>query len=532
MSRVDGGVLCMRALAREGVTHVFSLGGGHINTTWYAIRDNPGMTLVDVRHEGAAVYAAEGWALATGRTGTCLVTAGPGVTNSMTGLADAQAGGIPIVCIAGAASLRGQDAGEVESLEQLEMVRPVVKWARRVHHLDRIPEYVHLAFRMARAGRPGPVYLELAIDLVHSDIEETEVPVPLQLDSQAGGGAGSERLVGRAAELLSQAARPAIIAGGGVWWADAGEALRAVVEHTGIPLVTRNAARGTVPDDHPLCLGSDWENLVTQADVLLVIGKQLDYFFGYGRFTRVDHLIQVDINPAEIGRNNAPVSVGIVGDAAAVLGQLTDTMKPLQTAEWVRRLTAQAEEAEHHRQRAAGSAQSPIHPLRVFRELQDALPRDATIVPDGAFTMIWANAALRAWAPGRISYMTAFGNIGYGVAHALAAGLARPGSPVVWAVGDGSFGFNAMELDTAARFGVPVVAVIFDNKGWSADWVPLGVRPYEKLAPGFDGYGELVEHAEQFRPALERALSSGGPAILNVVIEPHGAHPPGRYLGP
>jgi acetolactate synthase-1/2/3 large subunit len=490
------------------------------------------MTLVDVRHEAAATYAAEGWALATRQPGVCLVTAAPGITNAVTGLANALASGSPVVCIAGAATLRGQDSGEVESLEQLELVRSVTKWARRVYHLDRIPEYVAMAFRAARSGKPGPVYLELAIDLIHSRIDDAEVAFPPLLDSQAGGGAATPALVDRAVELLGGATRPALVAGSGVWWADADAELREFVERSGIPVVTLQAARGTIPDDHPLCFGQDWQTVCYQADVLLCVGKQLDYFFGYGRFPNLAHLIQVDINPQEIGRNRVPVSIGLVGDAKATLRQLTEAVKPLATDEWASQLRAQAAAVAANQAAMARSTQVPMHPMRLCVELRDLLDRDATIVADGAFNMIWTRAAFPAYQPGRTPSMSNFGNIGHGIGYAIAAALARPGSQVVWVVGDGSFGFHAMELDTAARFGLPIVALIMNNQGWSAQWVPLGVRHYERLAAGFDGDGELIEGPEQIRPALERALAATQPYIVNALVEPAAEYIAGRYLGP
>ncbi len=532
MTLVNGGQLVCEALRREGVTHVFGLGGGHINPTWWAIQAAPDMTLVDVRHEAAATYAAEGWALATRQPGVCLVTAAPGITNTITGLANALSSGTPLVCIAGAATLRGQDSGEVELLEQLEVVRPVTKWARRVYHLERLPEYVAMAFRAARAGKPGPVYLEIAIDLIHSSIDDAAVTQPSLLPSQAGGGGAAPALIDEAAALLQAARRPALVAGSGVWWADADEELRAFVDRTGIPVVTRQAGRGTIPDDHPRCFGQDWQNVCYQADVLCCVGKQLDYFFGYGRFPNLEHLIQVDVNPLEIGRNRVPVSVGIVGDAKATLRQLTDAVPALSIDPWVAHLQDQAATIAARQADMAKADDVPMHPMRLCLELRDLLARDATVVADGAFNMIWTRAAFPAYQPGCQPSMSNFGNIGGGIGYALAAALARPGSQVVWMVGDGSFGFHTMELDTAARFGLPIVAVVMNNRGWSGQWVPLGVRHYERLAPGFDGEGELIERPEQIRPALERALGAGTPYIVNALLAPAAEYFPGRYLGP
>ena len=524
---VSAGELIARALVREGVTHVFALGGGHIDPTWNAAKAH-GIALVDVRHEAVAAHAAEGWALATGDPGVCLVTAGPGFTNALTGIANAHNNGSPVVCIAGAATLRGQDAGEVESLDQLALAQPVTKWARRVYHADRVAEYVHAAFRAATTGRPGPVYLEVPIDLAHAMVDPDGAAVPFRLDAGATGGGPDDASIARAVELLAGARRPAVVAGSGVWWAHAGDDLRAFVERSRIPLVTRQAARGVVPDDHPLCFGNDWQSVVYRADALLVVGKQLDYFFGYGGFGHLDHLVQIDVEPREIGRNRAPVSVGIVADARAALRRLTEKVVTLDTDHWIAALREQADRITAAKTGLAASESVPLHPLRVCTELAHMLRRDATVVADASNMLMWANACFRAYEPGRVPSMGNLGCIGHGIGYALAAACARPGTQVVWVVGDGSFGFHAMELDTAARFGLPITTVVLNNRGWSGPWIPLGVRHYEAMAPAFDGEGTFVERPEQLAPALERALGAPHPSIVNVLVDAAGEYFPGR----
>jgi acetolactate synthase-1/2/3 large subunit len=525
---IDGGELAARALAREGVTTVFGLGGGHINPLWWAAPRH-GIRIVDVRHEAAAAHCAEGWALATGEPGVAVVTAGPGFTNALTGIATAYCQKSPLVVIAGAATLRGPDAGEVEVLDQLEIVRPVTKWARRIFHLDRIPEYIALAFREATTGRPGPVYLEVPIDLLHADIDESTVEWPTVSWREQRAVAPADGLVDQAAGLLRAARRPAVVAGSGVWWAGAAGELRDLVE-CGLPVVTRQAGRGTVSDDHPLSFGRDWQNIVFQADTLLVVGKQLDYFFGYGRFPNLEHLVQIDIDPAEIGRNRVPVSVGMIADAKPALRALGAALGPLDTREWVMQLRAQADETAAAKTALACSDAVPIHPMRLCAEVAKRLEPDATVVGDASNMLMYVDATFPARRPGCIPGMGNLGTIGHGVCYALAGGLARPGSQAVWMVGDGSFGFNAMELDTAARFGVPVVAVVMNNQGWSASWVPLGVRHYERMAEAFDGPGFFVERPEQIGPALDAAFAAGAPAIVNVMCDPAGEYFPGRHL--
>jgi acetolactate synthase-1/2/3 large subunit len=528
VSRVTGGDLVARALAREGVTHMFGLGGGHIDPTW-ASAPRHGIKVVDVRHEGAAAFAAEGWALATGEPGVCIVTAGPGLTNAVTGIATAFHQGSPVIVLAGSATLRGADSGEVETTDQLEIVRPVTKWARRVYHLDRIPEYLALAFREATTGRPGPVYLEIAIDLIHSEIDDETVAWPPSMWREQRELTPAPGLVDQAVEVLRAARRPAIVGGSGIWWSGAAAELRALAER-GIPVVTRQQARGTIPDDHPMCFGRDWQSVVFQADALLVVGKQLDYFFGYGNFPHLDAFVQVDINPAELGRNRIPVTVGLLGDARATLRAITEKLPPLATDEWVTTLRAQADELAAGRRALAGSDAVPIHPMRLCTEVANRLRRDATVIGDASNMLMWVDATFPTYEPGTHPSMGNLGTIGHGVGYALAAALARPGSQVVWMVGDGSFGFHTMELDTAARFGLPIVAIVMNNRGWSASWVPLGVRHYERMAPAFDGEGFFVEHPDQIGPALDAAFAATTPTIVNVMLDSAPEYFPGRYL--
>ena len=528
MTTVDGGELLARALEQRGVTHLFGLGGGHINPTWWAAPSH-GIRIIDVRHEAAAAHCAEGWALATGEPGVALVTAGPGLTNALTGIATAHAQRSPIVVIAGAATSRGPDSGEVETLDQLEIVRPVTKWARRVHHLDRIPEYVEHAWRAATTGTPGPVYLEIAIDLIHSSIDDATVESPTLMERDATVAEPAGELVERAVAILRDAKRPAIVAGSGVWWSGAAEELRALADR-GIPVVTRQAARGTLPDDHPMCFGRDWQNVVFQADVLLVIGKQLDYFFGYGRFPHLAHLLQVDIEASEIGRNRVPVSVGIVGDAKPAMRAIANALPALDSAGWVAQLRAQADDVAAAKATLARSEAHPIHPMRLCAEVQARVEPDTTVVGDASNMLMWTDATFRALRPGCVPSMGNLGTIGHGVCYALAGGLAQPGSHPVWMVGDGSFGFNAMELDTAARHGVPIVTVIMNNRGWSAGWVPLGERHYERMAGAFDGVGFYVETVAELGPALDAAFASEHPSIVNVMLDPAAEYFPGRYL--
>ena len=531
MSRaLNAGELIARSLSAHGVTHLFGLAGGHIDTTWSAA-PKAGIRVVDVRHEAAAAYAAEGWALATGQPGVCMVTAGPGLTNALTGLANAYANGSPMLCIAGAATSRGRDVGEVEALDQLALAAPVTKWARAVQHVEQLADYVATAFSHAVTGRPGPVYLEVPIDLVHSlaGPEDTQIPSPAQAWAEQRRLMAPTSLIREAASILGRARRPAVLAGSGVFWSDAGANLQAFTERTGIPVVTRQQGRGTISDSHPLCFGRDWQNVVARADVLLVIGTQFNYSIAYGHYPHLDQLIQVDIDPTQLTK----AGLGIVGDAGAVLDQLADETGRLDIDHWVSGLRQQATAIAASKAAMGRSEAAPIHPMRLCAEISSQLEPDASVITDGSNMLMWTNVAFEARLPGRNPSMSPLGNIGHGVGYALAAACARPGSQVLWVVGDGSFGFHAMELDTAARHHLPIVTVIVNNGGWSAGWSPLKGRHYERMAGAFDGFGALVETPEQIAPALSQAFEhsrNGVPSILNVLVDPTPEYFPGRFL--
>ncbi len=520
MVQVHGGTLVASTLEQEGVRYLFSLGGGHINPIWEACQERA-IRVIDVRHEAAAAHMAEGWALVTGEPGVCTVTAGPGVTNAVTGVATAFRANSPMVCIGGAASVRGYDTGELQDMNQIDMMKPISKWARVVFHTDRIPEYLGYAFREACTGRPGPVYLEIPLDVMRGQVDGEQVRLPRSHRSDARVGA-DPRLIDRAVDLLCKAERPIIVAGSGVWWSQAMNELQTFVERSGTPVVTRQAGRGTVPDDHPLSLGRAYQDTVPLADVLLVVGTQFNFTFQYGRFPA--QVIQVDIAPAEIAHNR-PVEVGMVGDAQVVLGQLAEAMPRLKTEGWVRSLRARLDEVADAQSAFALSDAVPIHPLRLTTEIARFVGRDATLVTDGGNTHYWAGLAFKAYEPGHILGVGQMGTLGPGIPYALAAKLARPDTQVLCLCGDGTFGLNGLEMDSAIRHNLPIVVVILNNRGWGGRWIPLGLRHYELVAQGLGGYGELVSEPQDIRPALERAFASGKPACLNVLCDPDAQRP-------
>jgi acetolactate synthase-1/2/3 large subunit len=535
-----GGDLVVRALKEEGVKYIFGLSGGHINTIFDACIDF-GIKIIDTRHEQAAVNMAEGWARFTGRPGVAVVTAGPGAVNAFPGVAVAMQSGSPVVIISGRSSIERRDIGAMQDMDQIEVMHPVTKWSRSVYKTNRICEYMTSAFRQARSGRPGPVFLEIPIDIVdgESHIEEVVWCKAYRTEHRPY---GDPLAIEKAAGLLSRAQRPVIVAGGGVWWSGAGEEFRAFVEATNIPFYSRNMARGIIPDDHPLS-GGMFPAGLTQADVVLIVGTKLDWTIAYGRppiFHPDIKVIQVDIEQEEIGKNR-PVDIGIPGDARAVLSQLGQAMGGKYKApdSWVATVKAMMGGVRTQFAGDMRKSGSPVHPARLAQEVREFLPRDAGLVIDGGDIAVFANVLLDAYSPGSLVWVGGFGHLGVGVPYANAAKLAHPEKPVALLAGDGSFGFSLMELDTAVRHRIPIVCVVANDGGWGQirreqkakygrDRVigsQLGLRPYHKVVEAMGGYGELVERTEDIKGAMERAFKSGLPACINVITDPEPKFP-------
>ncbi len=529
--RLDGGTLVGKALKKEGVPYLFTLWGDHMTPAMRGC-DQEGIKIIDVRHEQAAGHAAEGWARVTGKPGVAMVTAGPGVTNIFTALANAFYSGSPILVLAGRSPINSNEKSPLQEMDHLEFVRPVTKWARTVYEAKRIPEYISIAFRHALAGRPGPVLLELPMDVLDAPVEEADVVFPEPARSRTGSNVpGNLELVRQAAELLRKAERPAIIAGNTVYWSQAAAELKQFIEILQAPIYLNGMGRGCISPDHPLFFTYSRRFAFSQADVSLLIGTAIDFRLNYGEppfFHPKTRVIQIDIDQTEIGHNRL-VDVGIMGDAKEVVRQLLTELNSAGTKDhsgWLKKVRDCEQQKEQGFLSFLNSDATPIHPLRLLKEVRDFLDRDAVVVGDGGDIVSSAARILKIHHPGHWLDPGRLGCLGVGAGFALAAKLARPDKQVLIIHGDGAFGFSAMEFDTMVRHKIPVVSVIGNNQGWST--VPQGSRPpgrclgsarYEEVVKALGGYGEFVERPEQIRPALERAFACGLPAVLNVMID-------------
>ena len=531
---VHGGLLVARVLKQEGVEVVFTLSGGHIASIYDGcIRE--GIRVLDTRHEQAAVHAAEGWAKLTRRPGIALLTAGPGVTDGVTGIANAYHGASPIIVFGGAAPIEQTDRGALQEMRHTELVRSITKWARTVVQTPRLGEYTAMAFREATSGRMGPVFLECPMDVLNSLIPLSTATLPAAPRQPTGRAQGDPALIERAAALLKAAERPVIMAGSAVWWYDAAGALRALAERLNIPVFLNGSGRGSLPPDHPRFFSLARRTALGGADLIMLIGTPLDFRLGYGQPPLIPadaKLIWLDTVPEQIGLNREP-DVGIAGDVGAVMEQLAAATKPAAHDAWLATVREAEDFAREKEEALMTSDQAPIHPLRLCRDLRDALDRDAYVIGDGGDIVSFGARVLNAWEPGHWLDAGPLGTLGAGTGYAIAAKVAHPDKQVALLFGDGAFGLNGMEFETMARHKLPVVAVIGNDGQWAqikhpqqailghstaADLAP-GIR-YDKMVEALGGYGELVERPEDIRPAIERAFVSGLPACVNVLTDP------------
>lgn len=533
---VHGGILVAHVLKQEGVDVVFTLSGGHIASIYDGcVRE--GIRVMDTRHEQAAVHAAEGWAKITRRPGVALLTAGPGVTDGMTGIANAYHGGSPIVVFGGAAPIEHTDRGALQEMRHTDLVRPVTKWARTVVQTNRLAEYTAAAFREATRGRMGPAFLECPMDVLNKLIPSAEATIPTKPNQPVGAERGDPALIDRAAELLAQSERPVIMAGSAVWWCDGAEPLRALAEQIEAPVLLNGSGRGSLPPDHPLFFSLARRTALSGADLILLVGTPLDFRLGYGQPPLIPaeaKLIWLDSTPEQIGINRVP-DVGIAGDVGAVMDQLAvaTTVNPGRSA-WVQVVRTAEREAQAKEAAQMASDQVPIHPLRLCRDLRDALDRDAYVIGDGGDIVSYGARVINAWEPGHWLDAGPMGTLGAGTGYAIAAKIARPDKQVAILFGDGAFGLNGMEFETMVRHRLPIVAVIGNDGQWAqikhpqkailghstaADLTP-GIR-YDKMVEALGGYGELVTRPEDIRPAIDRAFASGLPACVNVLTDPN-----------
>ncbi len=538
-TQAHGGRLIAQRLSAHGVTKLFTLSGGHLFPIYDGCRDE-GIEIVDVRHEQAAAFAAEGWSKVTRTVGVCALTAGPGVTNGMSALASASQNRSPMLVLGGRAPQFRWGQGSLQEIDHVPFVRPLVKLAATAQDTAEIPGLVDEAMRIAVTPHSGPVFLDFPMDYVFGEADEPEPGAPLPEPWR--GPAASTREIERVATSLRDAERPVIMAGAGLYWGRGETALQALAEELRIPVFVNGLARGCIPADHELAFARARGTGLRGADLALVIGAPLDFRLGYGAsFAQDAEIVVIDV--AEPGQDPPrQLAAELYGALPATLDALRSAatgVEPSSAREaWIESLRATENDARAGEAAELAYERAPLHPMRVYGELIQMLDRDAIVVGDGGDFVSYAGRLLDSYHPGCWLDPGPLGCLGCGFGYALAAKLAHPDRQVVLLLGDGAFGFSGMELDTLARHNVSVVAVVGNNGIWALEKYPMEAlygysvaaelspaTRYDQVATALGCDGELVSTPAELRPALERALGSGRPALVNVLTDPAVSYP-------
>lgn len=539
-----GGSLAARALKDAGVGAIFTLTGGHIMPILDGALDED-IPVIDVRHEQAAVHAADAYSrLNPGRIGCAVLTAGPGVTDGVTGIANAWRANSPILVIGGQGPFSNLRRGSLQEMDHIGMIRPISKWADACYQTDRIPEYIEMAVRTAVSGVPGPAFLEIPMDVLMApaSLDDTRFPTiratpptvhPDPADLQA------------ALDVLATAERPVLLGGTGVKWSQGGAALARFSEATRIPVYLNGMGRGMLRADHPQFFNRTRRQAMEECDVFVLVGSPLDFRLRFGAAVPAGaRIVQFDMDATLIGQNRS-ADVGVVGNIGAALEQLTDLLEAsslsLDFGEWSDGLRADEDAAAAALESQLTSDESPVDPLRFAAEIRDFIDEDTILIGDGGDIVAQASKVVpvlreNCWMdPGPL------GTLGVGMPFALAAQHSFPDRRVLIIYGDGAFGLNGFEYDTAVRFGLPIVGIVGNDAAWGqmlrpqvgiygADRkvaVDLAPTRYDLVVEALGGHGEYCERPDEIRPALERAFASGKPALVNVMIRKDEGAPKG-----
>lgn len=532
MAGLTGSEILARSLKNEGTDVLFFLmGGPMLLTESWCIKE--GIRPIDVRHEQAAAFMGQAYSRLLQKPSVCMAASGPGVINLTTGIANALIDCAPVVAIGGSSAIGQFGRQTFQEIDQLAIMKGCTKWCDRVYNLKRIPEQVNFAFQKAMSGKPGPVYLDFPGDLLYEEIPEDEVDWSLSGRPLLGARPmGEQKKIDELIAALGQSRQPIIVSGSGVLWSRAWSELQALVEKAGIPFYTTPQGRGVLPDDHPLSYLTMRSSAFREADLILIVGTRMNYIIAHAappRFGANALIARIDIDPEEIASSPRKVDIGIVGDCKIVLQQILEGLPGRVDSDrfepWRKMLAGGEAEKQAKEGRDPAMDAVPIHPLRLCEEIKNFMRRDAILVVDGQEILNYGRQSMPTFAPGHRLNSGPFGTMGVGLPFGIGAKIAKPDTQVIVVHGDGSFGLNAMELDTAVRHNIPILVVISLNGGWTAD--PQGEKPgrnlgytrFDKMAEALGCHGEYVEQPEDIRPALERAqkkVDEGRVAVVNV----------------
>ncbi|MBB4929218.1 acetolactate synthase-1/2/3 large subunit [Lipingzhangella halophila] len=538
---ISGGHLVAKALKAEGVEVIYTLCGGHIIDIYDGCVDE-GIDVIDVRHEQVAAHAADGYARITGRPGCAVVTAGPGTTDAVTGVANAFRAESPMLLIGGQGSLSQHKMGSLQDLPHVDMMTPITKFAASVPATERVADIVSMAFREAHHGSPGPAYLEIPRDILDAKVPIENARIPEAGHYRASThSAGDPESVEKLADLVAKAEKPCILLGNQIWTCRATDTAIEFVRQLDVPAFMNGSGRGTLPPGDPHHLQLSRRYAFQNADLIIVVGTPFDFRMGYGkRLSKDATVVQIDLDYRTVGKNR-DIDLGIVGDAGRILSAVTEMnsgkplANPAQRKSWLEELRAVEDEAYQKRLPRQLSESSPIDPYRLVHEINEFLTEDSIYIGDGGDIVTFSGQVVQPKAPGHWMDPGPLGTLGVGVPFVMAAKQAMPHKEVVCLFGDGAFSLTGWDFETLVRFDMPFVGIVGNNSSmnqirygqiekYGADrgrvGNTLGNVPFGEFARMLGGYGEDVSEPSEIRPALERARASGKPSLINVWVDP------------
>ncbi|GAA2353702.1 thiamine pyrophosphate-binding protein [Saccharopolyspora halophila] len=539
--QISGGHLVAKALRAEGVDTIFTLCGGHIIDIYDGCVDE-GIDVIDVRHEQVAAHAADGYARITGKPGCAVVTAGPGTTDAVTGVANAFRAESPMLLIGGQGALSQHKMGSLQDLPHVDMMTPITKFAATVPHTERVADMVSMAFREAHHGSPGPAFLEIPRDILDADVPAESARIP-----RAGGyrastrSAGDPETVQKLADLLVEAEKPCILLGSQTWTCRATDSAVKLIRELNVPAFCNGAGRGTLAPADPLHFQLARRYAFQNSDLIIILGTPFDFRMGYGkRLSPEATVVQIDLDYRTVGRNR-DIDLGIVGDADAVLDAVaqatsgrTDNGASGRKA-WVQELREVENAAYRKRLPRQLSDASPIDPYRLVHEINEFLTEDSIYIGDGGDIVTFSGQVIQPKSPGHWMDPGPLGTLGVGMPFAMAAKHALPNKEIVCLFGDGALSLTGWDFETMVRFGLPFIGIVGNNSsmnqiryGQIAKYGDdrgrvgntLGDVEYSKFAQMLGGYGEEVHDPADIAPALQRARESGKPSLINVWVDP------------
>jgi thiamine pyrophosphate-dependent acetolactate synthase large subunit-like protein len=545
--QISGGHLVAKALKNEGVDTIFTLCGGHIIDIYDGCLDE-GIKIVDVRHEQVAAHAADGYARVTGTPGCAVVTAGPGTTDAITGIANAFRAESPMLLIGGQGALSQHKMGSLQDLPHVDILRPITKFSASVPTTDRIADMISMAFRECYHGAPGPSYLEIPRDILDAKVDVSEARIP-----QPGRYRASIKSIGDPADIegladiLVQAKQPCVLLGTQIWTCRGTDAAINFVKTLNIPAFMNGAGRGTLPPRDPHHFQQTRRYAFDKADVIVIVGTPFDFRMGYGRRLPADAtVVQIDMDYRTVGKNR-DISLGLVGDVGAILEAVTQAVSGRvnrginSRKPWMEELRAQEDRLQGDRMARLKSDAQPIHPLRLCYEIDEFLREDSVYIGDGGDIVTFSGGVVQPKSPGHWMDPGPLGTLGVGVPFAMACKLAQPHKEVVCLFGDGAFTLTGWDFETMVRFNLPFVGIVGNNSAWNQIRFgqlakygrergevgnKLGDVAFDQFATMLGGYGEEVRDPYDIQPALQRARASGKPSLINVWIDPE-AYAPG-----